>query len=159
MAYSDFQGIDAYDSKHAGAAVEIQLLDDDDPTTPIIGAATNHSIDNRFENVAIEEAGNEGVDEHAQGRHDVRGSISAFWTPRWNDTLPTRTSFVGKTYTILEVIASDRQGAGNVVNALIGCRIESFSQSHGARGAKTVNLSYVATHHYNGAEWGAFGGA
>lgn len=159
MTYAEFQALAAYQSKHTGAAIQVVILDEEDPTVVVIGATTGINSGDDFEAVPVEEAGNEGVDEIAQGRHTVSGSIPAFWTPAWNDALPTRASFIGRTYTLIEKIAEGRDGAGVVVNAYTGCRITRVSGQMSARGGKMIDLAFTGEQRYSGAEWAVLTGA
>lgn len=159
MAYADFVASEEYKSKHSGSGLLVQILDEDDPTKVIIGATTGINGTDDFETVPIEEAGNDGVDEIVQGRHTISITLPAFWTPAWNDTLPTRQSFIGKSYTVLELIAEDRPNAGTVVNAYTGCKVSRYGQSNGARGVKTVDLAFACERRYSGQEWATLTGA
>jgi len=85
-------------------------------------------------------------------------SIQGFWSAERNDKLPTRQSFIGKTYLVLEVIAEDRAGAGEVVNAYTGCVMNRLSSAHGARGPKTIDMTFLYERRYNGQEWADLNG-
>lgn len=159
MAFSDFQALPEFREKQSGAGVEILLFDADNPGGPIMGAASSVNITEEFGVTPVEEAGNDGVDEFVQDRHTGRADISAFFTPLWAQSVPTRQSFIGKSYTVIERIAPGRAGAGTVVRALTKCRITGVSEGHGARGAMTTNLSLVFSRKYNGGEWAALGGS
>ncbi len=156
--YSDLVADPAYRSKYAGAALEVVIANEDSPSELIIGATTGQNLSEDYETIPIEEVGNDGVDEQAQGRHSGTLSIPAFWTPEWNDTLPTRQTFVGKSYFIYVRIAPGRPQAGTVVNAYIGCRLSRIGMSFGARGAQTLDLAFAFTRRYNGAEWALLNG-
>lgn len=154
MAYTDFAASAAYRSKHAGAAIGIKIFNEASPSgVPMMGSASGISANDDFEAVAIEEAGNDGVDEYADGRHAGAATVQAFWDPERSDRLPTRQTFVGKRWTIQEVIAKGRDGEGTVVECYMGCVIQRVSMSHGARGAKTVDIQFAYRTRYNGVEW------
>lgn len=157
--YADFTADSEYQSKQSGSAIEVLIVNSADPSDVIIGAVTGINNTEEFETIPIEEAGEDGVDEIVQGRHTGSMSLPAFWTPAWNDTLPTRQTFIGKEYVIIERFGEDRPNAGVVVNAYVGCKLNRFGQSHNARGAKTVDLAFVYTRRYNGAEWSALSGS
>jgi len=159
MTYAAFQGEDAYVSKVAGASVDVQIINANDPADVIIGATTGINSTDNFETNPVEEAGNDGVDEHVQGRHDGGCTIPAVFTPEWNDNLPTRQDFLGREFIILETVSEEYPGAGNVLNAYTGCKINRVGQAQGARGNKTVDLGFVYQRRYNGAEWAALTGA
>lgn len=158
MGYADFQADDAYTSKVSGAMIEVMIIDEADPTRTIIGATTGINWNEDYEAIPVEEAGNEGTDEIIQGRHAISFSVPAFWTPEWSDSLPTRQSFIGKQYTVVEQIGPNWPNAGTVVNAVVGCRLNRIGSSHGARGPKTVDLSFQGKTRYNGAEWAVLSG-
>jgi hypothetical protein len=159
MAYSDFKTLPEFREKQSGAGVEILIFDALNPGAPIIGAASSLNITEEFAVTPVEEAGNDGVDEFVQDRHTGRADVSAFFTPAWSESVPTRQSFIGKSYTVIERVAIGRAGAGSVLRVLDKCRITGVSQGHGARGAMTTNLSLVFSRSYNGAEWAALAGA
>ncbi len=158
MGYADFMADDAYPQKHAGASIEVLLVNENNPSDVTIGATTGINWSEDYEAIPIEEAGSEGTDEIVQGRHSISGSIPAFWTPEWGDKLPTRSSFIGKSYTVIERIGPDWPNAGTVVNAITGCRINRLGNSHNARGVKTVDLAFNGKTRYNGIEWAGLSG-
>lgn len=163
MAYADLVGSDAYNSKMAGAAVGIQLINARDPSDVVVGAATSLPVSEQYEQVAVEEAGNDGIDEFVEGRHAGSGSISGFWTPEWGDKVPTRQAFIDREFVILKTIAPNRVRDGEdlsgiVVEALVGVKINSVSIQHGARGAKMLDLGFVFSRRYSGAEWAELSG-
>ena len=153
MAYGDFQALEQYISKLAGAAVTVKLVNESDPSDAVIGAASNLQWRDNFEQVPIEEAGSEGVDEHATGRHDGSGSLSAFFTPAWSDALPSREDFIGKSFLLMTKMGDEREGAGTTLNAFVGLKITGVSSNHGARGAKTLDISFVYQTRYKGKDW------
>jgi len=153
MPYADLVADPAYTSKHSGSGIEILIAEEGDPSQLVIGATTGNNNNEDFETIPVEEAGNDGVDEFVQGRHSGTMSIPAFWTPQWNDTLPSRQDFVGKRYTIFTRIAPGRPGAGTVTNAWIGCTLSRLGISFGARGAVTLDLAFSFKRRYKGQEW------
>jgi hypothetical protein len=159
MAYADFQALPEFREKQSGAGVEILIFDAANPGAPIIGAASSLNATEEFATTPVEEAGNDGVDEFVQDRHTGRADISAFYTPAWAESVPTRQSFIGKSYTVIERVAVGRAGAGTVLRAFTKCRITGVSNAHGARGPMTTNLSLVFSRAYNGAEWAVLAGA
>ena len=156
--YADLVASPAYISKYAGAAIEVVIADANAPQNVIIGATAGISPAEDYEAVPIEEAGNDGVDEYAQGRMTGAMRIPAFFTPQWNDTLPTRQSFVGKRYIITERIAPGRPQAGTILNVYVQCTLRTLNSQMGARGAKTLDLEFAYTRRYNGSEWAALTG-
>lgn len=159
MAYADFVADEQYASKQSGSAIEVLIVNASDPSDVIIGATTGINSTDDFETIPVEEAGEDGVDEIVQGRHSGTLSIPAFWTPEWNDSLPTRQSFLGKEYVILERFGEDRPNPGTVINAYVGCKLSRVGTQQGARGAKTVDLAFAYERRYNGQEWATLTGA
>ena len=155
MPYAEFAATEEYTSKIAGSAIGIRIYNDREPGAPIIGLATGINATDDFETIPIEEAGNDGVDEIVQGRHSGSATVQSFWTPQRNDALPSRQTFIGKSYTIQEVIAEGRPGAGEIVNVYTGCKLSRNGQAHGARGAKTIDLAFSYERRYTGVEWAA----
>jgi len=159
--YAEYKALNTgqhYASKKSGAAIEVVILNEDDPSVPIIGATTGINVNEDFEANPVEEAGNDGVDEIVDGRHTVSFSIPGFWTPEWNDRLPTRQDFIGKSYLVLERIGKSQPGEGTVLNAYTGCKISGLGHSHGARGNKTLDIRFLAERRYNGDEWATLSG-
>ena len=153
MGYATFVASADYTSKMAGAALAIKLYDESNIGAPIIGGATGLNESDDFESIPIEEAGNDGVDEIVQGRHTCAGTIQAFWSPQRNDALPTRQTFIGKKFTIVVEIAPGRPGAGSIVDVFTGAVLNRRASAFGARGARTIDIAYMAERHYNGTEW------
>lgn len=159
MPYADeFAVADSYRSKKSGSHVEIILVDENDPARAIIGAGTGINWNDDFECIPVEEAGNDGVDEIVIGRNSCSGSINAFWTPQWNDALPSRASFIEKKFIIFEQLSSKRPFAGTILNAFVGAAISQVGSNHAARGAKMTNLSFMCEQRYTGAEYAALNG-
>ena len=158
MAYADFVASDEYQSKQSGSALHVLIIDEDDPTSVVIGATTGINATDDFETIPVEEAGEDGVDEIVQGRHSGNLTVPAFWTAQWNDILPTRQNFIGKSYTIIERFGEDRPNAGTVINAYTGCKISRVGASNGARGAKTLDLAFAYERRYNGQQWATLTG-
>ena len=159
MPYNDFIATPEYPAKVSGAHIGVAIYDEALPAAPpILGGTTGINASDDLEGIPIEEAGNEGVDEIVQGRHTLQGSIQSFWSAERNDALPTRQSFIGKKYLILEIVADERVGAGEVVNAYTGCVITRVGNAHGARGPKTVDITFLAERRYNGLEYATLNG-
>lgn len=159
MAYADLVASDEYQSKYAGAAIEVVIVDIANPGSPIIGATAGINPADDFETVPIEEAGNDGVDEIVQGRHSGAMTIPAFFSPQYNDSLPTRQDFIGKTYTIYQRIAPGRPQAGAILNVWTGAKLQRYGIAQAARGALTVDLSFAFERRYKGEEWAVLAGA
>lgn len=169
MKYAEYQDTPAYLAAHPGAGLRFALYRADQ-TEPLIGRTTGMSDNEPIELIPIEEAGNDGVDEIATGRHGPgTGSISLFWTPERNDKLPTRGSFLaeghGIEYTLLVMTGKNRVGTDNatgegvVLDAYTGLKISSMSSQTGARGLRTQTLQVMYENRMNGAEWAAYAGA
>ena len=157
--YAEYQASDAYPSKTAGASVEVSIVDETRPQETLIGKTTGLTWNEAFEVLPVEEGGNDGVDEIVQGRHTVNCSVPAFFSPQFNDNMPTRQTFMGKKYTIIMRIAEPFPNAGRVLNVWTGAVLQDVSGQQGARGLMTVNMSFMAERRYNGTEWAALTGA
>jgi hypothetical protein len=158
MSYAEFEQDAAYNAKMDGAAFQVILRDADNPAVVFLGAVSNQSFSDNYSTTAVEECGDDGVNEIVQGRHTGTGSLSGFWTGERGDALPTRQSFLGKKYTMTYVIAPGRPGAGNVTDAFTGVTLVSNDSGVQARGARTFNLSIQYLRRYSGAEWAALSG-
>jgi hypothetical protein len=159
MGYADEFAVDeSYRSKKSGSHIEILIVDANDPANAVIGAAAGINWSDDFEQIAVEEAGNDGVDEIVTGRMAGSGSINAFWTPQWNDRLPSRQDFINKEFIIYEQIGTRRPFEGTVVNAFVGAKISQVGSSHAARGAKMTSLSFLYETRYRGADFASISG-
>lgn len=153
MPYSDFQATKEYVGAGAGAQFLIVMTNNDNPSEVFTGFSGVSGNDD-FEQVPIEEAGNDGVDEFATGRHSGAVNLNGFWRAEYNDNFfPTRQSFIGKTWTLMRKIAPDRPSAGTVVDVWTNVNISSYSSQQGARGAVTFAMSAPFSRRYNGEEW------
>jgi len=157
--YTEFMASTAYASKFSGSHIKVKIVDESDPSIEIIGAASGLNDSENFEALVVEETGEEGPNEIVQGRYDGAVSISAFWTPKWNDAAPTRQTFIGRKYTVLEVVGDNREGEGTVLNAYRGCVLRSLGQAMGARGLRTMDLQFVYLTRLSGEEWAAQAGS
>ncbi len=153
MGYADFQVTDDYVSKQSGSSVEVVLLDEADPGESIVSAVSSINWTDDFEVIPIEEAGQDGVDEQVQGRHSGSGTMQLFFSGIRNDRLPTRGTNIGTGYTVFERIGEDRANPGTVLNAFTGVKLSRVASSHGARGAKTMDLAFSYENRYNGVSW------
>ena len=155
MAYSDFKDGPTYASKRSGAGVGFLLVNALDASDVIVAAGTSLNDRNDFETIPVEEAGNDGVDEHVQGRHSGSGSLALYFTAQANDKLPTRENFLGKVYTVLRFIANipGSDSPDTVLDAWVGVRISGINTQHGARGNLSIDASFVFTNHYNGEQY------
>lgn len=152
MAYADFQGDQVYRGAAAGAEYLLQIADEDDPSVSFTGFSGLSHTDS-FEVIPVEEAGNDGVDEFADGRHNLSLQMNGFWKAVYNDNFfRTRQNFIGKSWTVMR---KRNRGAfaGTVVDVFVNFKIESYSSQQGARGAITFTMSGQASRRYSGAEW------
>jgi len=154
MGYADFQNdVDgAYLGALAGSACIIQLVAEEDASISFTGFS-GMSINEAFEAIPIEEAGNDGVDEIAQGRNTVAVTFNGFFRPKENDEqLITRQNFVGKRFIAFRKY-SRGTFADTVIDAVTGVTVDSQGTQQGARGVITFTTSAQATRRYSGAEW------
>jgi len=153
MAYATLEASPGYTSKHAGAELEVVLIDENDPGNEVSGAVTGANVSYDLEAVPIEEAGNEIVSSIVQGRGNVSVNLNAFWTPEWGDKLPDLTNFLGKSYTVVCQIGPNWPNAGEVMDVVTGCVLQRLNKAHGARGARTMDMSFMGTEGINGKNW------
>jgi hypothetical protein len=156
--YTAFMLEESYPRKRTGAQLVVSIMNAANPAERAVSATTGLNRNESFEVVAVEEVGNDGVDEQVQGRHSGSFSCSAYFSAEQNDKLPTRQDFKGKEYLVLVQIAEGWPGAGNVLDAYVGCVLSEEGSQMAPRGAATVNLSFSYTRRYNGKEWAALGG-
>jgi len=156
--YADLIADATYSTKKPGAALVVLLINSEDPADVIIGALSGTNYDDQFSTNPVEELGDDGVNEFTQGRHRGTGSLSSFWTAEWNDKVPTRQSFIGKTYALLIQIAPGRAQAGTVVDAFTGVLINRVGSSLSPRGNRMFELGIDYANRYSGKEWSELAG-
>ena len=163
MKYSEYRVTPTYRSAQSGAAIRIIFRRVDDAataigtSTEIYGRSTGISASDDFEVNAVEEAGEDGVNEHAMGRHTGQGNSQMHFRAELNDLLPSRGDFLadgeGQEFTILEVMGDKRRGVNVPINVYTGCRIGRVASSQGARGLKTIDVSFQYQQRYTGQQW------
>jgi hypothetical protein len=162
MLYADYKQLDAYVQKQSGSAVRVVITRDAAPATPLLSLTTGINWTDTFEQLPVEEAGEEGINEITTGRHSGSANVNGFWTAERNDKLPSRQNFLdegtGGTYTIMEVVGKKRPGEETPVNVFTGCKISSYGSAHGARGLKTFDLSFIYEERLTGEQWAALTG-
>lgn len=159
MAYSDYAQTDGYTSKASGAWFSLVLIDINAPESPVLDAMGGINWSENTPVSAVEEAGEDRVNEFVDERYTGQGNCSFFYTAERNDKLPTVETFLGREYMLVQRIAPERPGAGTVVNAWEGLKITGLQSSHGARGLVNGSFSYQAVKRYNGQEYAAAFGA
>ncbi len=152
MDYSEFKTLAAYREKVSGAHIDFVLVNAADATDVLIGAATGVNVSEDREAIPIEEMGDLVVSEVVQGRNSITYSVTAMWTPEWNDKVPS-TGTLGGTYIGYERMADGRPGEGTILNVYLGSVIRSVAQSVAGRGSKTFDLSFVSTKRLTGQQW------
>lgn len=162
MKYSEYQATADYGDSQPGAAIRIVIYKASDPSQALIARQTGINADDNFEQLPVEESGSSGVDEHGTGRHNAAFTTNGFFSPEKNDKLPSRQDFLGdgsgEEYTVMQVKADDRIGAGIPINVWVGCKITRYNFQQGARGLLTFDMAFVCTRRYNGAQWAALSG-
>ena len=157
MKYSELQATAAYRDVPTGSGARIVIYRVSDGAPVLIGSTTGLSGADDFEQVAIEESGEDGVNEIATGRHTGSANCSLFFRPELNDKLPTRDTFLGdgrgEEYTILRVVGDKRIGVNIPLDVYEGCKITRFGIEQGARGPITAQLSFLYIRRRNGKQW------
>lgn len=153
MTYPEFQADPIYQEKFSGSHIDVQIVNETNFADIVIGAASGLNSSENFEALTVEEVGEDGANEIVQGRYDGSVSTPAFWTPRWNDTAPTRQNFIGKKYTIIERVGSKRVGEGVILNVYTGCVLRGINRQFSARGLVTFDFAFVFLRRYTGEEW------
>ena len=160
-SYAEFQASEAYKSALAGAGIDVLLFDPANPTTRVVSAVTNLSLNETFEKVALLEAGNTGVNEFVDGAHTGSGSLSFHVRPENIDSLPTRDNAIGKRYAMFLMVASDgqREQQGAVLASIEGVVISQINRTTGARDAVTGSISFSYTKFLSGEQYAAASGS
>lgn len=162
MKYSDFKATDSYIDKQTGSAIRIVIYKKSDPTSALIGRLTGINWDDNFEQVPIEESGEDGVNEIPTGRHQGNVTLNGFFTPERNDLLPNRQNYIvegdGEEYTIMQVTGENRTGDSLPINVIVGAKCTRHNSAQGARGVLTFDLAFTYTRRYSGAQWAAAAG-
>jgi len=153
MAYADFQDTAGYKSNHAGAGIRIVLQREDNPFETYIGFS-GMTARETYEQLPVEEAGEEGVNEIVDGRHTINVSLNGFYSPEKSDTvLPSRKSFIGKRWVIFKKIGTDRPNEGQILEVVTGFRMADLDMPHGPRGNIVFTMSGPAERRWRGEEW------
>lgn len=152
MSYADYKALQAYRERVSGSHILVKLQHESDPTRLLVGAATSISYSESREAIPAEEMGQLVPSEIIEGRNDLSLSVSAFWTPEWNDRIPS-TNELGGSWTIQKVVAPEREGAGTVLEVFVGCKIRSVSASQSARGSLTTDLGFIGIKRFTGQQW------
>lgn len=157
MKYSEYQATNAYDSKHSGSAVKVVVYKASDPSRPLISNTTGINWSDDIEVLPVEEAGEEGVNEQVTGRISGAGTVNGFWSPKVNDQLPERDTFLaggeGEEYTVMEIAGNKRIGQDLPLNVFSGVKFSKHGSAHGARGLKTYDLAFSYTNRQSGLQW------
>lgn len=158
MNYSGFQDTKSYLEKRAGARLVIMFVEYLPGPPPEVRehiGFSGISSGEDYEQIAIEEAGNDGVDEIVTGRHSGSANLNGFWSPEYNDTmLPTRNNFFGREFTVFIMTPKDDPDAPDqVLDVFTGCKINRSGSQFGARGPRSFDLSVMFKQRYNGLEW------
>ena len=163
MKYSDLVADQAvYRSVPSGGAsrVVINRVDTGDPI--FIGNTTGISVTEAYEQNAIEEAGEDGVNEISTGRHSGQANVQGFYRLEVNDLLETRQNFLGdgegREYQVMIVRGDKRKGENIPIDVFTGCKISQKGMQLGARGPMTFSLSFMFLRRYSGQEWATFSG-
>lgn len=152
MSYAEFKTLKAYRERVSGSHILVKLQHESNSARLLVGAATSISFSESREAIPAEEMGQLVPSEIIEGRNDLSLSVSAFWTPEWNDRIPS-TDELGGSWTIQEVVAPGREGAGTVLGVYVGCKIRSVSASQSARGSRTTDLGFIGTKRLTGQQW------
>ncbi len=156
MAYSDFEALDAYRAAHAGVAIRVALVREENPADVIAGRLNSFNPNNNFEQIPVPELGEPVKKEIATGAHDGGFSLSLAWSPEAGDKAPSSQSFINKGYyTIFLFVGAGRPGEGEIVSVFIGAKFSNESSPLGAGGIRTMNLSGLYLQAYTGEEWAA----
>ncbi len=131
-----------------GSARTIIILDEQDQR--VLGRGSNFSWKEEYELYPVDEYGINGINEIAQGRMKAgTGTIATYYIYNQQNTLPSRQSFLHKTYTILEVSTEDDS---LVLNMFKGVRFSSLGGEAGATDLYKVNAEVMYTDRLNPAE-------
>lgn len=152
MDYAEFKQLTAYREKVSGSHIDVVIVNAADANDILIGAASSINAAEDREAIPIEEMGDLVAKEIVQGRNGLTFSVTSMWTPEWNDNVPS-TGQLGGVYLIYERMADGRPGEGTILNVYDKSVIRGVNQSVSSRGAKTFDLSFVATQRYNGQQW------
>ena len=160
MRYSEYQASDAYVSRQSGSGVRIAIykIGENGASMLWLGKLTGINANEPTEQLPVEEAGNEGVDEIVTGRiGPVTANCEGIWSAEVNDKLPWRGNFLGagtgEEYLIMEQCGDGRTGVDLPLTVFEGAKISGRSSAHGARNLKTFSLQFIAKSWIPGLEW------
>ena len=161
MGYADYQTTPQYANKQSGALHGMLIQNEADPTDKLQGATTGFNWNEDYEGIPVEEMGNDGVDEHVDGRMTVAGSFTMNASSKRVDALVSRSRHIGLRYTIIEYIAKSGNPdvVGTVVSAATKCKLTALSSQNASRGIRTISVNFAGSTRYTGAEWADLTGA
>ena len=130
----------------SGAALKVVIIDEADKT--IVGRGANFNWTDVFEQFPVDEYGKTGVDEYVGGRMLGSGTLGTFLIPKLNDELPTRDTFINKSFTIEEVITGDRANEASdkddrVLNRFTGVKFSQVNGTFAATGLAGRSANFV----------------
>src|SRR3989344_1566330 len=158
MTYDEYKNTNSYKKAKSGSEVDVVLFLNDDPNFTPLARGAGLSYNETFERIPVEEYGESGVNEIADGKHALTGSITSFFIPEQNDRMDIRQTFQGREYTILEVIAQNPRTqadgtAGTVLGALLGVKFSGKGVDLAARGIRGMNAQFLALEYLNGQQY------
>lgn len=152
MSYAEFKQLAQYKERVSGSHILVKIINETDPSRVFIGAATAINFSENREAMPAEEMGQLVPSEIIEGRNDLSLNVSSFWTPKWNDSVPS-TNELGGRWSIFKIMAPEREGADTILEAFTGCVMRTVSASLAARGAGTFDIGFVAIQRYTGQQW------
>ncbi len=163
MKYSELIANATYRRAQTGSGLRVVILRVSDGATVLIGSTSGLSASDDFEQLPVEEAGEEGVNEIATGRTSGSANCQGHYRLSSNDILPSRASFLGangdgEEYVVMKVRGDKRLGTGIPVDVFTGAKISRYGTQQGARGLVTFDLAFVYKQRWNGKEWMARSG-
>lgn len=157
MDYTAFQDSAAYGSSPSGAQFAAQITDQKDPNNKFVGLLT-FSVNFNNELVPIREGGESMPREIARGAGDISGQMSMVFTSKRADHfMPSESTFLNRGPYTVEIYDGEPWGetAGTVRFALTDLYVQNFSLSVATQGGVELNLAYMATRLWPGAEYAA----
>ncbi len=160
MKYSDFKNDASYAKTLSREQVEFLFYQENaDGTTSQLPIARGESMswNASIEQFEVSEWGKDVIDEWADGKYRISGTVGLFFTPKGFDALPNSQNFAGKYFRVIKRISSVHPTAAGTVLGMVE-NVKLNSKDFTANGGVVrTGIRFVASREYSGDECEALG--
>lgn len=156
-SYAAFKASVWYDKVMARNGVEY-IVYDETQVAGVTGAVLpitkgeGVSWSTTMEKIEVDEWGKTVIEEFADGKARISGSIGIFYSQKNADTLPNTQDFAGRRFRIVKQVAEGYPGAGIALSAVVGVALNQKDYQGNVRGAMRYDIRFLASREYNGDE-------